>query len=126
MKDTCYLELLDVARRDLAKIAKRDPEWLLAIESAIEAVAEQGWVAATAAQQVKVLDQKRHIGEIRVLGKGGYRLLFFWFDDAGGRVLRITAVLKKKEVEDTRRLNSYVDAAAERRRRFLEDHSEQR
>lgn len=120
MSDTCRVERIGAADRDLKKIAKKDSKWFLIIVDTIKTVEENGWILCTRSQLIKVLDQNRHVGEIRLPGKGGYRLFFFWHDEASMRVLYITAMPQKKDVEDTKRLNSFVDTAAERRRRYLE------
>jgi hypothetical protein len=90
------------------------------LEEAIEAVMENGWILSTSSQLIKVLDQKRHVGEIRDLGSGGYRLFFFWTDAGSSRAIFITAVEKKSKLKGKARVNRFIDAAAELRRRYLE------
>jgi mRNA-degrading endonuclease RelE of RelBE toxin-antitoxin system len=119
MSDSCRVESIGAADRDLVKIAKKDSKWFSLISDAIKAVEDNGWILSTRSELIKVLDQRRHIGEIRLPGKGGYRLIFFWEDERAGRVLYITAMPQKKDVVETKRLNAFVDAAAERRRQFL-------
>jgi hypothetical protein len=78
MSDTCRVERIQAADRDFARIAKKDPKWFVLIRDAIKAVVDSGWIMSTRSQLIKVLDQKRNVGEIRLMGKGGYRLIFFW------------------------------------------------
>ncbi|HEU0012962.1 MAG TPA: hypothetical protein VFQ45_04730 [Longimicrobium sp.] len=121
MSQGIRVQVLDAARRDLERIAGKDWRGYLLVQKALRLVEDRGWAAAASTELLKVLDQKRHVGEIRVLGRGGYRLFFFWHDDSSGRTLWIAAMPKKKDVEDTNRFNAQVSAVAERRRRFLED-----
>jgi mRNA-degrading endonuclease RelE of RelBE toxin-antitoxin system len=121
MSDTCRVESFTAAERDLARIAKKDPKWFLSITNAIKTVEDNGWILSTGSELIKVLDQKKHVGEIRLQGKGGYRVFFFWLDEPSARVLYLTAMPQKKDVIGTKRLNTFVDAAAERRRLYLEN-----
>lgn len=121
MSQNCRVEGTAAAERELGKIVKKDPHWFVVITDAFKTIEENGWVLSTNSQLIKVLDQKRHVGEIKLAGKGGYRVFFFWHDEQSTRVLYLTAMPQKKDVISTQRLNTYVDAAAERRRLFLEN-----
>lgn len=117
--DTCIIQLLPGARKAMRRIAKRDPDRLHFIDHAIRAVTLNGWVLSVHSELIKVLDQRRHIGEIRDLGTGGYRLFFFWEDSQEARTLFLTAIEKKSKLKGRARVNEFIAAAAALRRRYL-------
>lgn len=118
--DTCTIEFLPGARKAMRKIRKRDPHRVLFIDHAIRNVVHNGWILSVHGELIKVLDQERHVGEIRDVGRGGYRLFFFWEDGETARTLFLTAIEKKSKLEGKARLNEFIDATAGMRRRYSE------
>ncbi|HEU0299541.1 MAG TPA: hypothetical protein VFR37_08810 [Longimicrobium sp.] len=116
--DDCNIRLLPGAEKSLGKIARLDAERLGSIEDTMAHVVENGWILSVHSGLIKVLDQRRHIGEIRDLG-GGYRLFFFWRTGRRGRRLYITAIEKKSKLKGKARLNAFIDAAYALRRRYF-------
>ena len=117
--------LLQLNDTDLYRMGVTDPArrgtLLLAIETLVERVEEQGWKLSTNAEAIKVLRSRTCVGEMREMGRGGHRLFFFWSDEGDVRTLRVCRVLAKKDVVGTRRLNAVCDAVEARRTRFLQE-----
>jgi hypothetical protein len=124
MNDACEIRFLPGAARAFRKIGRTNPERVPFIEDAIGSVLENGWILSVRSRLIKVLDQQRHIGEIRDLGSGGYRLFFFWRDEAAARAIFVTAIEKKSQLKG-RRVNDFVDAAAALRRRYFAEEGEE-
>lgn len=122
--DTCKICLLPAARRSLRKINKNDAGRLHSINHALTTVTHNGWILSVHSELIKVLNQRQHIGEIRDMGSGGYRLFFFWKDDDSGRTLFVTGIEKKSRLKGKARLNAFIAAAAKMRRRYVEDRLE--
>jgi hypothetical protein len=55
------------------------------------------------------------------MGRGGYRLFFFWIDGESARTLFITAIEKKSKLKGKARVNEFVAAASALRRRHLKN-----
>lgn len=116
--DTCRIELLPGARKAMRRIRRKDPDRVPFIDHAIRTVVHNGWILSVHAGLIKVLDQPRHVGEIRDLGSGGYRLFFFWTDGASARTLFLTAIEKKSKLKGKARVNALIEATAALRRRY--------
>ena len=121
MIDKCEVEFLDPAKRDLRKIGSKHPDRIPFVEHAVSQVLENGWMMATGSRLIRPLRPKKQIGEIRDLGAGGYRLIFFWHDTATTRRLYVTAIPLKSEVQQRARLNTFIEAAIKRRDQFLKE-----
>lgn len=121
MSDHCHVFYLPPASREMPKLAKRDPRRFAIIDGRIQQVEEDGWILSTRSELVKVLRSESCVGEIRDLGRGGYRIFFFWFDTPSARELYITHVLPKAEVEGRARLSGIVAAVERVRERFLDE-----
>lgn len=119
--DTCTIEFLPGARKAMRGIQRKDPDRVPFIDHAIRAVVHNGWILSVHGELIKVLDQRRHVGEIRDVGSGGYRLFFFWEDGDSARTLFLTAIEKKSKLRGKARLNAFIDAAAAMRRRYSEE-----
>lgn len=115
--DTCAIEFLPGARKAMRRIRRRDPGRIPFIDHALRAVVHNGWILSVHGELIKVLDQRRHVGEIRDLGRGGYRLFFFWEEGETARTLFLTAIEKKSKLEGNARLNEFIEATAAMRRR---------
>jgi hypothetical protein len=121
MSEHITIHFTAAAERELAKVAKVDPERATIIEQLLEEVEENGWTLSTRSEDIKVLDQKRCIGEIRYTGSGGYRLFMFWHDTEASRQIWICRILPKRDVIGKARLNAVVEAVAKVRQRFLKE-----
>jgi mRNA-degrading endonuclease RelE of RelBE toxin-antitoxin system len=121
MSEHCEVHFTKAAKKELATLAKKDPQRALIIEATVAQVEENGWKLSTKAEVVKVLHNNKCIGEIRDVGSGGYRLLFFWHISVAARELWVCRVLPKRAVEGTRRLNELCDSVARLRERFLKE-----
>jgi plasmid stabilization system protein ParE len=121
MGEHCVVRFTRAATKDLAQLGRRDARHLLAIETLVERVEEQGWKLSTNAEAIKVLRSRTCVGEMREMGRGGHRLFFFWSDEGDVRTLQVCRVLAKKDVVGTRRLNAVCDAVEARRTRFLQE-----
>lgn len=121
MSDKCEVVFLDPAKRDMKKIAKQHPERIPLLEQAVTEVMENGWILSTRSKLIRVLRSDKQIGEIRDLGSGGYRLIFFWEDVPGARQIWVTAIPQKSEVQQRSRLNTFIQAAEKRRKKFLQE-----
>jgi hypothetical protein len=121
MSEHCTVHLTRQAERDLARLAKRDPKRFLILEAAIGMVEENGWVLSVTSALVKVLREPTRVGEIRDIGKGGYRMFFFWHDRDSARQIWICRVTPKQSVVGRARLNDICNAVEKLRERFLEE-----
>lgn len=119
--DTCIIRFLPGAKKAIRRIRRHDRDRLPFIDHAIRTVAHQGWILSVHSGLIKVLDQRQHVGEIRDLGSGGYRLFFFWKDDESARTLFVTAMEKKSKLKGKARVNEFIAAAAVLCRRYVED-----
>jgi mRNA-degrading endonuclease RelE of RelBE toxin-antitoxin system len=119
--DTCIIRFLPGVRKAMRRIAKRNSDRLHFIDHAIRTVAHNGWILSVHSGLIKVLDQPRHVGEVRDLGSGGYRLFFFWEDGQEARTLLFTAIEKKSKLKGRARVNEFIAAAAALRRRHLKN-----
>jgi mRNA-degrading endonuclease RelE of RelBE toxin-antitoxin system len=122
--DTCIIRFLAGAQKAIRRIRKHDPDRMPFIDHALRTVVHNGWILSAHSGLIKVLDQRQHVGEIRDLGSGGYRLFFFWKDDESARTLFVTAIEKKSKLKGKARVNEFITAAAIRRRRYFEDWEE--
>lgn len=120
MSEHCVVRFTDPAESVLGKLY-RDHERLASIQSAAARIEEQGWKLSTNSQAIKVLRNHACIGEIRVLGRGGYRLFFFWHDEGDVRTLWVCHLLPKKDVTSKRRLNQICDSVEDCRERFYRE-----
>jgi hypothetical protein len=121
MMDTCEVEFSDAAERQMRRVGSRDPDRYPVIQSVVDQVEEQGWVLSTKSKLIRVLDQAEQIGEMRDVGRGGYRLFFFWhIEGSGRRRLIVTAVEKKSGLLGRARVRGFIRSAAKRRKEFLE------
>lgn len=123
--DDCNIRFLPGAARALRKLGGSNPDRLPFIFAALERITENGWILSVHSAVIKVLDERRQLGEIRDMGSGGYRLFFFWLDDGSARTLFITGLEKKSKLEGKARLNDFLDAADALRRRYLEEMGEE-
>jgi hypothetical protein len=119
--DTCAIRFLPGAEKALRKIRRKDPDRLPLIDEVLAGVLVNGWILSVHSAAIKVLDQRRQIGEIRDLGSGGYRMFFFWHDSSSARTLYITALEKKSKLTGKARVNDFIDAADALRRRHFGD-----
>jgi hypothetical protein len=124
MSDHCEIHFLSSAERAYRKIGRIDPGRVPFIEDALESVLDNGWILSAKSELIKVLDEKRQIGEIRDIGSGGYRLFFFWHDSPASRMLFITSMEKKSKLKGRARVNDFIEAAAELRSRYLNEEEE--
>lgn len=123
--DTCRVHFLPGARTALGKVERSDRDRLPFIEEAVGSVIENGWILSAHSTLIKVLDQKRQIGEIRDIGSGGYRLFFFWRDGRSARTLFITALEKKAKLKGRARVQAFIDSADRLRRRYFDEMEEE-
>lgn len=121
MAEHCEIRFTRAAAKEMLVVAKKDPKRAAILRDVLAQIEENGWKLSTNSQTIKVLGSKSCVGEIRDVGRGGYRLFMFWHDVADVRELWICRVLPKRDVEGTRRLNDVCDAVEELRRRFLEE-----
>lgn len=119
MNDSCEVRFLGPGQKALVKLAASDPDRYLMIEELVHQIEDNGWTLCVNSQLIKVLRARERIGEIRDMGKGGHRLFFFWVETSHGRTLYVTSLPKKKDVMGKQRLNTYLDAVAAVRDRFL-------
>ena len=119
--DNCAIRFLPGAEKSLRKIRRSDPDRLPLIDDVLANVLVNGWILSVHSGVIKVLDQRRQVGEIRDLGSGGYRLFFFWQDSSSARTLYITALEKKSRLKGKARVNDFIDAADDLRRRYFGD-----
>ena len=117
--DTCEIRFLPSAEKALEKVRRADPDRLPLIDEVLANVMVNGWILSVHSADIKVLDQRRQIGEIRDVGRGGYRLFFFWQDGRSTRRLYITALEKKSKLKGKARVNAFIDAADALRRRYF-------
>lgn len=104
--------------RSLKKLKKRKAEHAVRLESIIDDIENWGWELSKKAEIIKELG--KGIGEIREMGPGGHRPIFFWVDtDRGVRELWITDIPSKKDIIAKLRFNTIKKAAHDRRRDFL-------
>lgn len=121
MSDDCVVYLLKGGRKDYDILTRRDPVRAEIIDSLVEQVEENGWILSVKAGLVKVLRTETCVGELRDVGRGGYRLFAFWRDTDAGREIWVCRILPKSSVVGRRRLNSVCDAVEELRIRFLRE-----
>lgn len=119
--DTCVIRFMPSADKAIRKLRRSDPDRLPLIDEVLASVMVNGWILSVHGAAIKVLDQQGQIGEIRVVGSGGYRLFFFWHDGPSSRTLYITALEKKSRLKGKARVNDFIDAANTLRRRYLGD-----
>ena len=119
--DMCIIRFLPGADKTLRKLRRSDADRLPLIEEVLANVLVNGWILSVHSATIKVLDQRRQIGEIRDVGSGGYRLFFFWHDGPSARTLYITALEKKSRLKGKARIIDFIDAADTLRRRYLEE-----
>jgi mRNA-degrading endonuclease RelE of RelBE toxin-antitoxin system len=123
--DTCRVRFLPGARKALGKIERSDPDRLPLIQDAVANVIENGWILSVHSALIKVLDQKRQIGEIRDMGSGGYRLFFCWRDGRSARTLFITSLEKKSKLKGKARVQTFIDSADLLCRRYADEIEEE-
>lgn len=121
MSEHCEVRFTGAAIKEMRDVAKKDPRRAAILRDILAQVEENGWKLSTNSQVIKVLRSQTCVGEIRDVGRGGYRMFMFWHDTAAVRELWICRVLPKGDVEGRRRLNNVCDAVEELRRRFLEE-----
>jgi hypothetical protein len=123
--DTCRVRFLPGARKALGKVERSDPGRLPLILDAVANVIENGWILSVHSTLIKVLDQKRQIGEIRDMGSGGYRLFFCWRDGRSARTLFITNLEKKAKLKGKARVQAFIDSADRLCRRYFDEMKEE-
>lgn len=121
MSDHCEVRFTAAAAREMKDVAKKDSRRAAILRELIAQVEENGWTLSIHSEAVKVLREQTCVGEIRDVGRGGYRLFMFWHDTEDARELWICRVLPKREVESKRRLSEICDAVEKLRRRFLDE-----
>jgi hypothetical protein len=124
MNDCCEVYFLPAADKMYKKLAKANHKRWLMIDEAITQVEEHGWILSTRSELIKVLREDKQIGEIRDMGSGGHRLIFFWFETSRITELYVTALPLKKDVVGKARLNTYIEAADKLRKQFLQELAE--
>jgi hypothetical protein len=109
----------------MRKLGRSNPDRMPFILAALARVTENGWILSVHSGVIKVLDERRQVGEIRDMGSGGYRLFFFWLDGRSARTLFVTALEKKSKLKGKARVNDFIDAADVLRRRYIEEMEEE-
>ena len=118
MQNCCEIYLCEGGKSAMEKYEKKDPHRAVRIRTVIKRVREYGWDSSTKADLIKILSAEKQVGEIREMGKGGTRLIFFWEDIPNGRELYVTDIPKKGTLTKLR-LRRYIAAAAVRRQAWL-------
>jgi hypothetical protein len=118
MKDRCEVFLCESAERDLAKLSRRDPKRAVRIENVWQNVEKHGWRASLQLAIIKLLRGHRFVGEIRDMGKGATRLIFFWVETVSGYQLYVTRIVPKNALTDVW-YNKYGTGASAAREKFL-------
>ncbi len=121
MSDHCEVRFTKAAIKEMRLIARKDSKRAAIIRELLGQIEENGWKLSTTSEIIKILRNHTCIAEVRDIGSGGYRLVFFWHDTDDARELWICRVLPKRDVEGKRRLNDICDAVEVLRRRFLEE-----
>lgn len=124
MSDDCTVYFTRAAAREMGRVADADPRRAVILRQVIGRIEENGWILSQHAELVRVLRAATCVGEIRDVGRGGYRLFFFWHVEDAARQLWICRVLPKREVEARARLAAVCDAVEAVRRRFYEEEGE--
>jgi hypothetical protein len=113
----CEVYVTPAAEPALEKLKKRDPKRAVRIFNAFERVENYGWANSTKLKLIKELDGPKQVGEIRDLGKGGFRILFYWCDTHITRELHVTHVEPKANLTPSR-LRTLIDAAYQRSKEY--------
>jgi hypothetical protein len=121
MSEHCEIRFTKAAAREMLGVVGKDPKRAAILRALIAQIEDNGWKLSTNTRAIKVLRSEACVGEIRDVGRGGYRLFMFWHDTADIRELWICRILPKRDVEGTRRLNEICDSVEELRRRFLQE-----
>lgn len=114
MGDKCEINWCKPAEKEMRKLAKKDRQAAVKLQANIGHIEDFGWEKSTIVELIKVLKKETRIGEIRDIGKGGHRAIFYWEEDDASHQLNITAIPKKNILTHTR-MNEFIKAAEKRR-----------
>jgi hypothetical protein len=114
MGDKCEVNWCKPTARELLKLAKKDRAGIARLQAHIGHVEDFGWDISTKSELIKVLKEDTRIGEIRDMGKGGYRAFFYWEETETSHEIHITAIPKKNTLTP-KRVNEFIKAAENRR-----------